>query len=98
MLLPKLLFKFQLLTLPEHLTSHKFLQTIVGLSTLLLSVIRFTISDLNICDVIWVCVPVDLSILVIWKIVLPAVAGEARPCENFEIRALPFHIAFCCCL
>jgi hypothetical protein len=45
----------------------------------------------NICDVIWVCVPVDLSILVIWKIVLPAVAGEARPCENFEIRALSFN-------
>ena len=35
----------ELLTLPEHLTSHKFLQTIVGLSILLLSVIRFTISD-----------------------------------------------------
>ena len=51
---------------------------------------------LNICDVIWVCVPVDLSILAIWRIVLPAVAGEARPCENFEIRALPFHIAFSC--
>jgi hypothetical protein len=38
----------ELLTLPEHLTSQKFLQTIVGLSILLiilLSVIRFTISD-----------------------------------------------------
>jgi hypothetical protein len=38
---------------------------------------------LNICDVILVCVPVDLSILVIWRIVLPAVA---RLCENFEIH------------
>jgi len=53
---------------------------------------------LNICDVIWVSVPVHLSILVIWRIVLPAVAGEAQPCENFEIRALPFHIAFSCFL
>jgi hypothetical protein len=35
----------ELPTLPEHLTSHKFLQTIVGLSILLLPVIRFTISD-----------------------------------------------------
>jgi hypothetical protein len=38
----------ELLTLPEHLMSQKFLQTIVGLSILLiilLSVIRFTISD-----------------------------------------------------
>jgi hypothetical protein len=38
----------ELLSLPEHLTSQKFLQTIVGLSILLiilLSMIRFTISD-----------------------------------------------------
>jgi hypothetical protein len=38
----------ELLTFPEHLTSQKFLQTIVGLFILLiilLSVIRFTISD-----------------------------------------------------
>ena len=49
---------------------------------------------LNICDVIWVCVPVDLSILVIWKIVLPAVAGEARLAKTLKYALCPFILPF----
>ena len=48
---------------------------------------------LNICERIWVRVPVDLSILVTWMIVAFAVAGEARACQNFDIGGLPFHLA-----
>ena len=48
---------------------------------------------LNICERIGVCVPVDLSILVKWRIAAFAVAGEARACQNFEIGSLPFHLA-----
>ena len=47
---------------------------------------------LNICGRIEVHVPVDLSILVTWRIVAFAVAGEARACQNFEISGLPFHL------
>jgi hypothetical protein len=35
----------------------------------------------------------NLSILVTWRIVAFAVAGEARACQNFEIGGLPFHLA-----
>jgi uncharacterized membrane protein len=48
---------------------------------------------LNICERIGVRVTVDLSILVTWRIVAFAVAGEARACQNFEIGCLPFHLA-----
>ena len=48
---------------------------------------------LNICERIGVRVPVDLSILVTWRIVAFAVAGEARDCQNFEIGGVPFHLA-----
>jgi hypothetical protein len=48
---------------------------------------------LNICKRIGVRVPVDLSMLVTWRIVAFAVAGEARACQNFEIGGLPFHLA-----
>jgi hypothetical protein len=43
---------------------------------------------LNICKRIGVRVPVDLSMLVTWRIVAFAVAGEARACQNFEIGGL----------
>ena len=48
---------------------------------------------LNICERIGARVPVDLSILVTWRIVAFAVAGEARACQNFEIGGVPFHLA-----
>ena len=48
---------------------------------------------LIICERIGVHVPVDLSILVTWRIVAFAVVGEARACQNFEIGGLPFHLA-----
>ena len=48
---------------------------------------------LNICERIGVRVTVDLSILVTWRIVAFAVAGEARAGQNFEIGGLPFHFA-----
>ena len=48
---------------------------------------------LNICERIGVRIPVDLSILVAWRIVVVVVAGEARACQNFEIGGLPFHLA-----
>jgi hypothetical protein len=48
---------------------------------------------LNICERIGVHVPVDLSILVTWRIVAVAVVGEARACQNCEIGGLPFHLA-----
>ena len=44
---------------------------------------------LNICERI---VPVDISILVTWRIVAFVVAGEARTYQNFEIGGLPFHL------
>ena len=47
----------------------------------------------NIYEHIGVCVPVDLSILVTWKIVAFVVAGKARACQNFEIGGLRFHLA-----
>ena len=48
------------------------------------------------CERIAVRVPVDFSILVTWRIVAFAVAGEARACQNFEIGGLPFHFALSC--
>ena len=48
---------------------------------------------LNICERIGVHVPVDISILVTWRIIAFAVVGEARACQNFEIGGLPFHLA-----
>ena len=48
---------------------------------------------LNICKRIGVRVPVDLSMLVTWRIVAFGVAGEARAYQNFEIGGLPFHLA-----
>jgi hypothetical protein len=43
---------------------------------------------LNICDRIGVRVPVDLSILVTWRIVTFVVVGGARACQNFEMSGL----------
>ena len=48
---------------------------------------------LNICGRIEVHVPVDLSILVTWRIVAFAVAGETRACQKFEIGGMSFHLA-----
>ena len=39
---------------------------------------------LNICERIGVRVPVDLSILVTWRIVAFAVAGETRACQTLK--------------
>ena len=47
---------------------------------------------LNICERIGVRVPVDLSILITWRIVAFDVAGEVRAFQNFEIGGLPFHL------
>ena len=43
---------------------------------------------LNICERIGVRVPVDLSILVTWRIVTFVVVGGARACQNFEMSGL----------
>ena len=56
---------------------------------------------LNICDVIWVCVPVDLSILVIWRI-LPVFCDTvtvfsdlfAMICENKVSKLVSDDVAF----
>jgi hypothetical protein len=44
---------------------------------------------LNICE----RVPVDVSILVTWRVVAFTVASEARVCQNLEIGGLPSHFA-----
>ena len=51
---------------------------------------------LNICNRISVRVPVDLSILVTWRVVAFAVAGGARAFQNFEIGGLFVHLALSC--
>ena len=51
---------------------------------------------LNISERIGVRVPVDLSILVTWRIVAFAVAGETRACQKFEISGMSFHLALSC--
>ena len=48
---------------------------------------------LNICERIGVRVPVDVSILVTWRVVAFTVASEARVCQNLEIGGLPSHFA-----
>jgi hypothetical protein len=49
-----------------------------------------------ICDRIGIRVPVDLSILVAWRIVAFAVVDRARACQNFEISSLFVHLALPC--
>ena len=45
---------------------------------------------LNVCERIGDRLPIDLSILVTWRIVYFVVASEALACHNFEIGGLPF--------
>jgi hypothetical protein len=49
-----------------------------------------------ICDRIGIRVPVDLSILVAWRIVAFAVVGGPLACQNFEISSLFVHLALPC--
>jgi hypothetical protein len=52
------------------------------------------------CGPIWhyhsLCTPVDLSILVAWRIVAFAVVGGPLACQNFEISSLFVHLALPC--
>jgi hypothetical protein len=47
-----------------------------------------------ICDRIGIRVPVDLSILVAWRIVAFAVVGGPLACQNFEISSLFVHLPY----